>query len=266
MYYLKLFKKGNGANIYVTNFEYNENFKSEEVKYAKQMSKWLETIKHKIKRGDLIMLTSKSKKKYLKSQRNDWNMDLYFYTGANVIIPYDKNNLDEYGYIPNEFNVIDEFYPGYWDGLIEHNNYVYANLKKLKKKIIKNANELAYYQYKSNLILTRFQSYFIHRNIKYGVDLIIAKPIKSNKSFINIINNAKVYNYLSVLPYYYKGKDKKLFIIGPEKKELYKEYYKYYIDNKIKPKNMLNYGGNMMTNCKRIILKKNVPFKNIRLP
>jgi hypothetical protein len=83
------------------------------------------------KRGDILVI------KGIHDYRNE---GLYFWNGTTVIEP--ETSYDDYGSIPKEFKVGDEFHAQYWnvnDHIIDHNSAVYVRFDKSIADMVKSA-------------------------------------------------------------------------------------------------------------------------------
>ncbi len=83
-----------------------------------------------IRRGDIVHLEA------LGEYRNEGK---YIFDGERVI-PLDSSR-DEYGAVPSQFKVIDEFPTRYWVGVIEHNGIVHFDVSPYVEEIMGNLQE-----------------------------------------------------------------------------------------------------------------------------
>jgi hypothetical protein len=85
----------------------------------------------KIKRGDTISVLKKNNK-----YRNDWT---YIWDGEKAVEL--ETEYDEYGHVPKQFLVGDEFQPDHWESVIEHNRIFHPNDNLINQlKFIKSTN------------------------------------------------------------------------------------------------------------------------------
>ena len=85
-------------------------------------------------RGDMIYLESHEVYK----EEGYWNEGILLYNGSKVV-PLDYTIDSEYGSIPEEFQVIDEFPINYWDGkLVQCNYYAYFRVDRYIDEIHNN--------------------------------------------------------------------------------------------------------------------------------
>lgn len=92
-----------------------------------RLSAWFKNdpISNRMKRGDVLHNVS------MGDYRNDGK---FIFDGEKLCYPYDDTFADypdEYGYVPHQFLVINEFPVRYWSEIIDHNSYIYANLEDI---------------------------------------------------------------------------------------------------------------------------------------
>jgi hypothetical protein len=79
---------------------------------------------------------------------------------GNKIINLDHDH-DEYGSVPNEFKVIDEFPIDYWTKVISHNAIVHFDVDPYIEEILTNLEKI---QEETNLTAEIHKSHFTHEN------------------------------------------------------------------------------------------------------
>jgi len=85
----------------------------------------------KIKRGDMISLLRKNNK-----YRNDWT---YMWDGEKAVEL--ETDYDEYGHVPKQFVVGDEFQPDHWESVIQHNRIFHLSDTLINQlKFVKSRN------------------------------------------------------------------------------------------------------------------------------
>lgn len=73
-----------------------------------------------IRNGDLIIFNKSGK--YEDRYRNE---DVYIWNDCEKRIQYLNYEIDDYGSVPNNFKVGDEFSPNHWQDCISHNNIIH---------------------------------------------------------------------------------------------------------------------------------------------
>lgn len=118
-----------------------------------------------LRRGDIIVLAN------IPTDRND---GLFIYDGDNIL--YLDTEPDDYGSVPVQFKVPDEFPIYYWEDIVVHNSFVPFDFGKWAIQLIDNYTSINFETPEESTAITSgkfpatlFYSYFIYNDEKYYV-------------------------------------------------------------------------------------------------